>query len=140
MTLKFKPGVYDYSGMGSGLYQSVDGDAYRLSPLEAQDRAQAEGVVYVRLNRMKGTSDFTPDWREHVAEPSDYPRNYDPTLNQYYLMSGRVLMSPAGLALASLKRIGDDSNGYTQSPTETDALAHQIVDALNAVRHFAERL
>lgn len=58
----------------------------------------------------------------------------------YTLESGRLIVGPSGLKLATLHRVEiperehpDGASGaYTISPYEADRFAHQIVDALNA--------
>jgi hypothetical protein len=51
----------------------------------------------------------------------------------FALAAGRTIRNGSGIHIATVHRVGSDSNGYALNPAEADDLARRIVDALNAV-------
>ena len=63
-------------------------------------------------------------------------------MQTYTIEAGRLILCD-GIPQCTIHRVGNDSEGYTISPADADALARRIVDALNcseiAASEFAIR-
>lgn len=63
----FKPGVFEYHGMGSGMYWTAAGEGVSCTRTEAYALADADGLRMVTLDRLRISSGYTRDWRAHLA-------------------------------------------------------------------------
>jgi len=66
--MKFKPGIFDYSGMGTGTYWNKAGEGIHCDPSEAYELASKEGVEFIRINRMEDGSGYTLGWEKYLLK------------------------------------------------------------------------
>jgi len=73
--LGFRPGVFDYSGLGEGRYWNRHGETVECTRSQAAELARIEGVPFVQIDRMEGASGYTSNWRDYlVTLPASRPK------------------------------------------------------------------
>jgi len=66
--MKFKAGIFDYSGLGTGTYWNKAEEGIHCNPDEAYKLASEDGVEFIRIDRMKEGTGYTLDWEKYLLK------------------------------------------------------------------------